>query len=55
MTHIEELKAAAALIREECLKHNMCSECPFKSIVCDRVFSYPGSWHVEMIGVEDDE
>lgn len=55
MTHIEELKAATTLIREECKKHNMCRDCPLWHVTCSRGINYPASWPAERIGVEDDE
>lgn len=54
-THTDALIAAVALIREECVSHNRCSECPLNGIVCYRDLSYPGSWSVDKIGVEDNE
>lgn len=54
MTHIEELKAAIALIHDECDLHGRCSECPLNKIVCHQSF-YPATWQAEKIGVENDD
>lgn len=56
MTHIEELKAAAALIRDECKKRNTCNRCPLYRTVCHPYSTnYPSHWQVEKIGVDDND
>lgn len=54
MTDIEKLREAAALLREECKTHNMCSNCPLYHTVCHHYSTnYPAHWRAEEIGVED--
>lgn len=54
MTHIEELKAALTLIRNECKTHT-CSNCPLCGISCGRDVYYPIAWPIEELGDEDNE
>ena len=52
---VEKLREAVALIKDECKKHTMCSNCPLFHITCERSINYPASWPAEKIGVEDIE
>lgn len=57
MTHIEELREAVGLLRNECMEHT-CIDCPLLGVTCGYGLYYPAGWRLDMFdmtGGKDDE